>query len=385
LDEFVWYVAAMSAADPELLSAAISRRALIRRAAQYGVGLPVAGSLLAACGGSSSGSGANSGSGGSMTGTIVLNNYPDWIGPHEIATFEKLHSGAMVKQVTNATSSSAEVVLAFKSGQYDLLLADTSDTGQAHAADVLQPLDFSKIPNIAGVTKSFRTAYPYGIPTDYGKVGIGYRPDIVGEQITSWHDVWRLAPKFSGQVVFIDLERDCMGSTLKYLGYSSNSTSPAQLNACKNALVQIKPHLKAFLNTNVGQGLINGSTAIAMDWDYDVAVNKQQQPKIEWVAPSEGMKAYLEGFAAAKTTSHLNLVQEFMNFLLEPKQYAQFVNATGTAYLVPGATPFIKPTISKNPILVPNKAVLAKVEFDRYLGAAGATLWANTWQEVKAA
>ena len=376
----------MVTGDPAPFSAVtLSRRALLRRGAQLGVGLPTAGALLAACGASGSGGSSGSASGGSLTGTIVLNNYPDWIGPHEIPTFEKLHPGAHVKQVTNATSSSAEVVLAFKSGQYDLLLSDTSDTGQAHAAGVLHELDFSKIPNIAGVTHSFRTAYPYGIPTDYGKVGIGYRPDIVGETITSWHDVWRLAPKFSGQIVFIDLERDCMGSTLKYLGYSSNSTNSSQLTACKNALVQIKPHLKAFLNTNVGQGLINGSTAIAMDWDYDVAVNKQQQPKIEWVEPTEGMKAYLEGFAAAGSTSHLNLVQEFMNFLLEPRQYAQFVNFTGTAYLVPGATPFIKTTISKNPILVPNKSTLAKVEFDHYLGAAGATLWANTWQEVKAA
>ncbi len=376
----------MGSGEPETLTElTISRRALLARAAQFGVGLPVAGSLLAACGSSSSGSSASKAAGGSLTGTIVLNNYPDWIGPHEISTFEKLHPGARVKQVTNATSSSAEVVLAFKSGQYDLLLADTSDTGQAHAAGVLEPLDFSKIPNIANVTQSFRKAYPYGIPTDYGKVGIGYRPDIVGEKITSWHDVWRLAPKLSGQIVFIDLERDCMGSTLKYLGYSSNSTNPDQLNACKNALIQIKPHLKAFLNTNVGQGLINGSTAIAMDWDYDVAVNKQQQPKIEWVAPTEGMHAYLEGFAAAKGTSHLDLVQEFMNFLLEPKEYAQFVNATGTAYLVPKATPYIKSSISKNPILVPNPSVVAKVEFDRYLGAAGTTLWANTWQEVKAA
>lgn len=372
--------------EPDLLGATLSRRALLRRGAQLGAGLPLAGVALAACGGGSSGGSASkAASGGPLTGTIVLNNYPDWIGPHEIATFERLHHGTTVKQVTDATSSSAEVVLAFKSGQYDLLLADTSDTGQAHAAGVLQPLDFSKIPNVSGVTQSFRTAYPYGIPTDYGKVGIGYRPDIVGEKITSWHDVWRLAPKFSGQIVFIDIERDCMGSTLKYLGYSSNSTSPSQLNACKNALVQIKPHLKAFLNTNVGQGLINGSTAIAMDWDYDVAVNKLQQPKIEWVAPSEGMKAYLEGFAAAKSTQHLNLVEEFMNFLLEPKEYAQFVNATGTAYLVPAATPYIKTSISKNPILVPTRSILSKVEFDRYLGAAGVTLWANTWQEVKAA
>lgn len=375
----------MSAPDSDLLDGlTFSRRALIRRAAQLGIGLPSAAGLLAACGASGT-SASKSASGGSMKGTIVLNNYPDWIGPKEIPTFEKLHPGAIVKQVTNAVSSSAEVVLAFKSGQYDFLLADTSDTGQAHQAGVLQQLDFAKIPNVAGVSSSFRNAYPYGIPTDYGKVGIGYRPDIVGEKITSWHDVWRLAPKFSGQVVFIDLERDCMGSTLKYLGHSSNTTDPAQLNACKTALTQIKPHLKAFLNTNVGQGLVNGTTAIAMDWDYDVALNKQQQPKIEWVEPAEGMKAYLEGFAAAKSTAHLDLVQAFMNFLLEPQQYGQFVNTTGTAYLVPGATPYIKSSISKNPILVPTPSVLKRVEFDRYLGGAGATLWANIWQEVKAA
>jgi spermidine/putrescine transport system substrate-binding protein len=103
------------------------------------------------------------------------------------------------------------------------------------------------------------------------------------------------------------------------------------------------------------------------------------------VQPAEGMHAYLEGFAASKSTKHLNLVEEFMNFLLEPKQYAQFVNATGTAYVVPAATRYIKPAIASNPILMPNASTLAKVEFDRYLGAAGVTLWANTRQEVKAA
>jgi spermidine/putrescine-binding protein len=368
----------------DVQAALLSRRSLLRRAALAGVALPPASALLAACGSSSPGSSAAA-SGGSMTGTIVLNNYPDWIGPQEVPTFEKLHPGANVKIVTNATTSTAEVVLAFKSGEYDFLLADTSDAGQAQAAGVLQTLDFSKIPNIANVTQSFRAAYPWGIPTDYGKVGIGYRPDIVGETITSWHDLWRLAPKFSGQIVFIDLERDCMGSTLKYLGYSSNTTDPKALEACKSAVIGIKPHLKAFLNTNVGQGLVDGTTAIAMDWDYDVAVNKQQNPKIEWVAPTEGMHAYLEGFSASKSTKHFNLVESFMNFLLEPAEYAQFVNATGTAYLVPKATPFINASIAKNPILVPNPSTLAKVEFDHYLGAAGVTLWANTWQEIKAA
>src|SRR5947209_19598938 len=85
--------------DPSrgVVEAPLSRRALIRRAAQLGAGLSVAGPVLAACGGSSS-SGGGSASGtssahaaGPKTGTIVLDNYPDWIGPKEIPSFEKLH------------------------------------------------------------------------------------------------------------------------------------------------------------------------------------------------------------------------------------------------------------------------------------------------------
>lgn len=364
--------------------AALSRRELVRRAGALGLGLPAAVALLDACG-SGSGSSAPAQTSGPPKGTAVLNNYPGWMGKHNIADFEAKFPGAKIKQVTNASSSNAEVVLQMKSGQFDMMLADGTDDGQADQGGLIAPLDWSRIPNIKNIPDHFRKGYPWGIPTDYGKVGIGYRPDIVGEKITSWHDVWRLAPKFSGQIVFIDLERDCMGSTLKYLGYSSNTKDPKQLDACKNALIQIKPHLKAFLNTNVGAGLVNGSTAIAMDWDYDVVVNQGKQPKIEWVAPTEGMHAYLEGFTAVKSTKNLPVVEAFMNFFLEPKQYADFVNTTGTAYLMPAATPYIDKSISKSPILVPNQNVVERVEFDHYLGAAATEAWANVWQEVKAA
>ncbi len=89
-----------------------------------------------------------------------------------------------------------------------------------------------------------------------------------------------------------------MGSTCKYLGFSSNTTDPGDLKKVQDAVVGVKPHLKAFLNTNVGAGLVNGSTAMAMDWDYDVALLQQKNDKIKWVLPDEGVHAYLEGFTA---------------------------------------------------------------------------------------
>jgi spermidine/putrescine-binding protein len=124
---------------------------------------------------------------------------------------------------------------------------------------------------------------------------------------------------------------------------------------------------------------------MAMDWDYDVALLQQKNPKIKWVLPDEGVHAYLEGFTAVQNTSKLAVIQAFLNFLAEPAQYADFVNTTGTAYVMPPATPLVLKTISQNPVLVPTKEVLAKTEFDKYLGGAGATLWSNTWTAIKAA
>jgi spermidine/putrescine transport system substrate-binding protein len=357
----------------------LNRREVIRRGAALGLGLPAV-AFLDACGGSSSGSGSSA---GGVSGTAVMSNYPSWMGTHTIADFERLHAGATIKQITSASSSIAGTVQQLKSNTYDFALADASATGQAAAIGLVAPLDWSKIPNIKYVAQSFRQGFPHGIPTDYGKVGIGYRPDIVGEKISSWRDVWRLAPKFSGKVVFLDVDRDCMGSTLKYLGYSGNSTVPSQLNSCRNALSDIKPHLQAFLNTNVGQGLQDGSTVIAMDWDYDVALNQQKQPKIEWVYPAEGMVAYIEGWIAVKSSQNLPLVEAFMNFALEPKQYADFVNTTGTAYVEAAASSFIEKSIAGNSVLRPGQSI-AHVEYEHFLGAATA-LWTNIWQEVKAA
>jgi spermidine/putrescine transport system substrate-binding protein len=365
---------------------ALTRGSLLRRAGAGALGLSAA-QILAACGSSSSGSSSAAGSGGgAISGEAILSNYPGWMGKNNLAAFHAKYPDASIKMISNATSSSAEVVLQFKSKQYDFLLSDTTDSGQASAADLITQIDWSKVPNVKNISQKFRTAYPWGLPTDYGKVGIAYRPDLIGgATISSWHDLWELIPKHSGQTVFIDLERDCMGSTCKYLGFSSNTTNPDEMSKVQDAITSVKPHLKAFLNTNVGAGLVNGSTAMAMDWDYDVALLQQKEPKIKWVLPEEGVHAYLEGFTAVQDTDKIDVIQAFLNFLAEPAQYADFVNTTGTAYMMPAATPLVKKSISQNPILVPTDEILAKTEFDKYLGADGTTLWTNTWNAIKAA
>jgi spermidine/putrescine transport system substrate-binding protein len=365
----------------------LSRRRFLARGLEFGAGMSAA-AILAACK-SSTNSAAPSASGGTSaapTGEITMNNYPGWIGKNEIADFEAQFAGTTIKVKSEPTQSIASDVLFFKQnpGAYDFGLEDQSAVGQMIASDVLEPVDFSKIPNIKYVDEPFRKTYSHGVPTDYGKVGVGYRKDIVTEGITTWSDIWHLAPKYSGQITFLNLDRDCMGSALRYLGFSGNSTVESQLEDCKNALIQIKPHLQALTNTNVAAGLVKGTVAIAMDWDFDMVSAQQKEPNIEWVIPSEGAVAYLEGWIAVKGTENLPLVEAFMNFHADPKNYASFVNNTGTAYVESASTPYVDSSISKNPILFPDQTILSRVEYEDYLGEATA-LWSKIWDEFKSA
>ncbi len=377
--------------DPEPLTIALSRRRLLRRGAAIGAGLPAAAWLMAACGGgSSSGSSIADTSGpppaSAVTGTAVLQNYAGWMGKNNVSDFHTKYPNANIKQVSTAAISSSATAQLLKAnpGAFDFALGDVAFIGQATAAGIIQPVDFNAVPNIKYVDPKFREAFAGSVPTDYGKVGIGYRKDLVSEAITSWADVWQLAPKYSGKIVLLDYDRDTLGSALHYKGFSGNTTDPSQIDAGKDALIQIKPHLLAVKGYDVAATLINGDAAIVMGWDYDVALAQAQNPNIEWVLPSEGAMAYLEGWNVIKDTKHLDVVNGFLNFFLEPKQYANFVNTLGTAFVMKAATPFIDKSISSNNALIVDPSTLAQVEIEKFLGEATA-LYTKAWEEFKSA
>jgi len=225
---------------------ALSRRQLLRRAAQLGVGVPAAGWLLAACGGSSaSSSGGTTGGAASapakVEGTAILHNYAGWMGKDNIKHFRAQYPGANIKQVTAGDISSSATAQTLKANPdaYDFALGDQAFVGQALAADIIQDVDFDKVPNIANVDAKFHEAFSHGVPTDYGKVGIGYRKDMVSEPIASWADLWSLAPKYSGKIVFLDFDRDTIGSALRYKGFSGNTQDESELEQAKQALIDI--------------------------------------------------------------------------------------------------------------------------------------------------
>jgi spermidine/putrescine transport system substrate-binding protein len=383
----------MSERDPTdlLLSALITRRTAIARGAGSVIGAGALGTLLAACGSSSSPSASSSAtsttSAAAQTGTLTLLTYPMWYGPKEFSDFHALHAGLTIKTAVSGTTGAAAQIaqISTNKGAFDLTLAGVPVSSQLNLAGLLAPLDAAAVPNLSLVAPEFRKALPFGIPTDFGKTGFAYRSDLIPERPTTWRELWQLAAKYSGKTTMIKYDSDIQGSALKYLGYSVNTKTQSELQAMQKALLQIKPHLKAIIETDYSKALIQGTAFMAIDYDYDIATAQQKNKHIVWVAPKEGMAAYLEGWFALKSSPHLPAVWELMNFHLEPKNYASFVNATGSAYVEPAAEPYIMKSISANPSLHYSAAQLATVEFEQYLGPTQTAYRGKLWEEFLAA
>jgi spermidine/putrescine transport system substrate-binding protein len=371
----------MNPADQVELSG-FTRRQALRRGAGGLIGMGVAGTMLGALDSVAAAAG-----GGSQTGTLTLLTYPGWYGPHELTGFAKLHKGVTVKTAVSGTTGQAAQIaqISTNPGAFDVTLAGVPVSSQLKLAGLLEPFDAAAVPNIKLVGSTFRTNFPYGIPTDFGKTGFAYRKDLIHERPTSWHELWNLAKKYSGKTTMIKYDSDIQGSALRYLGYSVNTKDPAQLQAMQKALLTIKPHLQAILETDYSKALIQGTAFMAIDYDYDIATAQQHNKNIVWVAPTEGMAAYLEGWVALKGSKHLALDWELMNYHLAPKNYATFVNADGTAYCESAAEPYILKSIANNPSLRYSASQLGRVEFEQYLGPAQTANRGKLWEEFLAA
>ena len=364
-----------------------TRRELLGRSALAAAGLVTGAAFLAACGSSTSTSAALDPE--KLTGTLNFVNFEGWLGKGEAAAFAAKYPGASLKQIPIAgTQDNWLPKVKDRRGDYDLALVDGATIPKLIALDAIASFTPEEVPNQANVDPSFRSQAwdpdnTYFVATDYGRIGFGYRKDLVSEPITSYADVFKLLPKYSGKVAVLSRMGSTLGMAMKRLGYSINSNDPTQVEEAKKLLISSKKHFLA-LADSAGANLLSGDAVIALGDDYDIFTASMKNPNIVWVDPTEGMSAYLEGFVALKGPRE-DLAKAFINFHADPAQNADFVNTLNIASVVPKAATLIKPEITKSTILFPSDDVKKRIEFFVARPQEGEKVWMTAWDEFRAA
>jgi spermidine/putrescine transport system substrate-binding protein len=253
---------------------------------------------------------------------------------------------------------------------------------------LIEPLNWEWIPNAETVYPRFQNSkadpdHTYALANDWSFHGIGYRRDLVDEEITGWSDLWRLKEKYDRKITVLDNDRDTIGSTLKMLGYSYNSTTESEIDEAVDKLLELKPHLLAVTATNQREMLLSGQAVLTMDWNQSIAGANREDENAQFVVPEEGSGWYADYLVIPKGGNSSYTAHTFMNFLHEPPNYAAFVEFATTPWTNENCVELLPDWLKESPWLQ-ESLVADPLEMQVDVGDAS-RLYDAAWTKFKAA
>lgn len=250
---------------------------------------------------------------------VVLNvyNWGDYIDEDIFDTFEE-ETGIEINYETFATNE--EMYTKIKKGgtQYDIAIPSDYMIEKMIKEDLVEPIDLTKIPNYSNIDSRFKgLAFDpnneYSVPYFWGTVGIIYNKDLITEPVDSWNVLWDEA--YSGQFTMIDSQRDSIMVALKKLGYSMNTKDLNELEEAKNALIEQKPLVLAYVGDNVKDMLISEEAAMAVVWSGEASAVIQEYDNFEYVLPKEGSNMWFDNIIIPKGSKNIDAAHQFIDFL----------------------------------------------------------------------
>ncbi len=322
---------------------------------------------------------------------LNLYGWSEYIPQELLDAFGKEY-GLKVNYDTYASNEELLAKLQAGASQYDVIIPSDYTVGIMISQGMLEPIDITQIPNFANVDDQFKNpAYDpgnkYTVPYQWGSVGIAVNTDKVTKTITKYADLWD--PAFKGQLVVLDDEREIIGMTLLTLGYDKNSTDPAQLEAAKKKLIELTPNIKLYDSDSPKTALLSGEAVAGVVWNGEAALAHQENAKIAYILPEEGMGLWVDNLAVPKGAPHKDAAIAFLNWVLRPDMSILITKAFPYSSVNKAALELLKTSdpatyeaYMSYPATNPPADAVKNGKLVKDVGSA-TTLWDTIWTEVK--
>ncbi len=321
-------------------------------------------------------------------GKITVLNWQGY-GTDEAWSIKAFAEKTGIEVVHDYYSSESEMLTKLRTnpGAYDLVVLNAARCAQATAEDLLQPIDFSKVPNAATIDANLRSnanflkdGKGYAVPWVWGMTSLAIRD---GMPVPDSYKV--LAdPAYKGRVAMDDDAVICVAAGALMTGQDMNN--PKDLGAIRDALKSIKPNVKLLWST---EDQWNKSFA-AKEFDLSLfwsggSVRSKRNSKlpVDFVVPKEGGIGWVDGLGIPASAPNAEGALVFANWLIDPIFYLEWATKVGA------------PASSNSAALasLPADDLSRQVHKPEYLKTMGIMsalpddrreAFNNLWQEVKA-
>jgi spermidine/putrescine transport system substrate-binding protein len=316
-------------------------------------------------------------------------NWDTYIGETTLETFKE-KSGIDVNMSLFATNDELFAKLRAGNPGFDVIVPGSEFVQRMIEANLLEPLDHAKIPNIKNVAPEFIKDAPFdpgrkfSMPYTWLVIGIGYRKSKVKETPDSWKWLFD-SDQYKGKIAVMSDASELFRNCFKYLGKSINDDSPELIKQAEALLIKQKPNIKSFHEDNGQDLLLSGEVDVVMEYNGDIAQIMTEDEDINFVVPKEGAMRQQDTLAIPKGAPHPQNALEFINHILDAKVGAEI--STTIKYPSPNAAAvaLMPDSYKNNPVIFPPAELIAKCEYPSYLGADFTRLLDEAMTRLRAA
>jgi putrescine transport system substrate-binding protein len=352
---------------------------------------------------------------------VNVYGWSDYVDPEVMADFTK-ETGIKVAYDTYNSDEALEAQFQTGKTGFDVVIVSGRVLQRQIAAGHFLKLDKRKLPNSKTlwpeVMAHLATHDPgnqFAVNYMWFTAGIAYNVEIAKELtgeaqsnaslaaaaaplpaalFNSWNIVFKPenVKKFSGcGVDFLDRPEDLFAIVLQYLRLDPVSIHPTDLKRAADVLSGIRRDVKNFGTSpsDYAEALANGDICLAVGYSGDSfhardrAREAENGIKIDYAIPKEGAPILLDNLAIPKDAPHVEEAYAFVDFLLRPEIAARNTNFTHLANGVLVPKSLIDKTISGNPSIYPDAAVMQKLFVPGYHDLATQRAIAHEWERVR--
>ena len=319
---------------------------------------------------------------------VVVYNWGEYLDPEILTMFEE-ETGIDVVYEEFETNEILYPKISSGAIAYDVICPSDYMIQRMIKNDLLAEINFDNIPNIKNIGKEymdqsrqFDPENKYSVPYCWGTVGILYNKTMVDEPVTSWSILWD--EKYKDNILMQDSVRDTFGVTLKYLGYSLNSTDLDELTKARDLLIKQKPLVQAYVIDQVRDKMIGNEAAIGVIYSGEAIYTQKENPDLEYVVPEEGSNIWIDSWVIPKNAENKENGEKFINFLCRPD--IALKNFEYITYSTPNteARKMIEDeSIRNSKIAFPDLSKYDNLETFQYLGTEADQTYGELWNQVK--